>query len=558
MLNPDHPKWHSQVESALELADVDAHNWHRSTDVVVVGFGGAGACAALEAREQGAEVIAVDRYEGGGATNMSGGVVYQGGGTQYQKANGFEDTPEQMFRYLKKEVEDAVSDDTLKVFCEQSVVNGQWLESNGVKFSGSLSPVKTSYPTQQYYYYYSGNEQLKEYAAEAAPVPRGHRAVGPGMSGSSFYQPLKRSALAKGVEPMLQSRVVRLVMSGGRVVGVEVERLPEGTKAQRQHQFWNKVAIRARVGMPPLLALARRRMKALEQRFGERFFIRARQGVVLSAGGFAMNAAMIKNYASKYQGFLPLGDTGCNGEGIRLGQSVGGATDRMERISVWRFINPPQTWVRGIIVNKNGERYCNEQAYGAKIGYHMVEENDGYGMLILSEKQYRQALRDALPDKVWLFQTGAALLASLFGTTKARSLDALAAKLVIPADTLTATVADYNRGARGEQEDTMGKSKDFLAEIDDGGKYYAVNLSMDDNAANPLPGLSVGGLVVDERTGAVKNTEGESIEGLYAAGRTAVGLASHLYVSGLSISDCMFSGRRAGRHMVTGESLLDG
>ena len=36
--------------------------------------------------------------------------------------------------------------------------------------------------------------------------------------------------------------------------------------------------------------------------------------------------------------------------------------------------------------------------------------------------------------------------------------------------------------------------------------------------------------------------------GLYAAGRSAVGLCSRSYVSGLSLADCVFSGRRAGRH----------
>jgi 3-oxo-5alpha-steroid 4-dehydrogenase len=35
---------------------------------------------------------------------------------------------------------------------------------------------------------------------------------------------------------------------------------------------------------------------------------------------------------------------------------------------------------------------------------------------------------------------------------------------------------------------------------------------------------------------------------LYAAGRSAVGLCSRSYVSGLSLADCVFSGRRAGRH----------
>lgn len=56
----------------------------------------------------------------------------------------------------------------------------------------------------------------------------------------------------------------------------------------------------------------------------------------------------------------------------------------------------------------------------------------------------------------------------------------------------------------------------------------------------------VGGLVVDERTGAVKTADGADIPGLYAAGRTAVGLCANSYVSGLSPADCIFSGRRAG------------
>ena len=43
---------------------------------------------------------------------------------------------------------------------------------------------------------------------------------------------------------------------------------------------------------------------------------------------------------------------------------------------------------------------------------------------------------------------------------------------------------------------------------------------------------------------------GEDINGLYAAGRSAVGVCSNIYVSGLSIADCVFSGRRVGSSLV--------
>ena len=54
---------------------------------------------------------------------------------------------------------------------------------------------------------------------------------------------------------------------------------------------------------------------------------------------------------------------------------------------------------------------------------------------------------------------------------------------------------------------------------------------------------------MDETTGNVINTKGEAIKGLFAAGRSAVGVCSNIYVSGLSIADCVFSGRRVGKSL---------
>ena len=58
----------------------------------------------------------IDRFSGGGASVLSGGVVYAGGGTRYQKEAGFEDSPEAMTAYLKHEVNGVVSDETLARF----------------------------------------------------------------------------------------------------------------------------------------------------------------------------------------------------------------------------------------------------------------------------------------------------------------------------------------------------------------------------------------------------------------------------------------------------------
>jgi len=100
--------------SARKVRQVRA--WDDAADVVVVGYGGAGVVAALAARESGAEVLALDRYLGGGATTLSGGIVYAGGGTWVQREAGIDDDVDNMLAYLEAEVGDAVSASTLRRF----------------------------------------------------------------------------------------------------------------------------------------------------------------------------------------------------------------------------------------------------------------------------------------------------------------------------------------------------------------------------------------------------------------------------------------------------------
>ena len=75
------------VEPALEVTDAAEVQWSDSADVVVVGWGAAGACAAIEVRAAGASVIVLDRFGGGGASTLSGGVVYAGGGTRHARGD---------------------------------------------------------------------------------------------------------------------------------------------------------------------------------------------------------------------------------------------------------------------------------------------------------------------------------------------------------------------------------------------------------------------------------------------------------------------------------------
>lgn len=540
------------IESALEIENVNAINWRESADVVVVGWGAAGACAALEARANGSSVIVIDRFEGGGASALSGGVVYAGGGTPYQLQAGFQDSPEAMAAYLKYEVNGVVSDQTIMKFCQDSVSNLAWLETHGAKFAATMPDHKTSYPPEGKFLYFSGNEVVPAcQTKEGPPAPRGHRTVARGQSGKVLFEALQNATLKSGAHTVTQATVRRLVCERTsaeqtpRIVGVEVWQLPAGAPEALRHAELHKQVARWRTFWPGKAAECRREAAKIEQATAIRTYIRAHKGVILSTGGFIYNPELMGQFAPHAKKGWPVGGAGCDGSGLRLGQTVGAAASALNNISAWRFITPPSVWPQGIVINTDGERFCNEQVYGAKLGHELVDHQNGRGWLIIDSKLKWQAIRQCLFGSLWAFQSLPAMAMMLLGAKKASSLEALAAKLKAEPSKLRQSLEAANAAARGEREDPFGKSMDMRHDMSRG-PYLALDISIG-NPTFPLATLTLGGLNVDETNGQVLQASGQAISGLYAAGRTAMGLPSSRYVSGLSLADCVFSGRRAGR-----------
>lgn len=523
--------------------------FNHEADIVIVGFGGAGACAALEALEGGADVFILDRFHGGGATAISGGVFYAGGGTPIQKDAGVEDTPEDMFRYLQAETKGIVSDETLRRFVDSSVDNLAWLRQHGVPFEGSLCPVKTSYPTDKYYLYYSGNESFPPWNNLAKPAARGHRAKGVGLPGANFYEPLRQSAEKLGARVSYESTVTKLLTDEqGAIIGVEYKALPAGSPQAKLHRKLNERATKLKNYVPNHSRKLWRQADQLLQTAGIVQRVRARKGVILSAGGFIFNREMVREHAPNYAGGMPLGTWADDGAGIRLGQEAGGSTDHMNRVSAWRFINPPMAWTAGVVVNKEGQRYVNESLYGAAIGEEMVERNGGHAYLIIDAKMFKEARSQVLWGRAQFFQSAPALLNMYTNAKKGKTLAEAAKAARLPADAVQATVDAYNAATRSGSEDPFGKFPQ-ARQVLEKGPFYIMDVGVRSKRF-PCPTLTLGGLRVNEDTGGVLDDQGQTIPGLYAAGRNAVGVASRQYVSGLSIADCVFSGRRASRAII--------
>jgi len=552
MTKPSDPHWYSEIEAPLQVGGSAAITWSMAADVVVVGAGCAGICASIEAADRGARVICIDRFEGGGATALSGGVVYAAA-TEIQKKAQIEDTIEDAFRYLKLEAEDVVNDNTLYTFCRESGPNVEWLVGKGVVFGERVFEGKASYPPDGHFLYFSGNETSKPYCDHARPAQRGHRTLGKGYSGGAFYAALKRALRSHGnIHHVTHSPVRRLVVgSAGEVLGVEV--LAVGGICLSLQKWLEALFTRTPIwnlsrGLPTML---RRCMAWLEMRGSQRKLIQARNGVILATGGFAHNRAMVTHYAPHLKAYTPLASAGSDGSGIRLGETVGGKTARLDNFDMGRHLAVTEPYVRGIIVNRDGRRFIGEDQYHATIGDRIAHEQHGVAWIILDAALYQEAFRRALAFRakkwaVWLN----GMLALLGGLKKSDTITGLAMECRLPPEELGATLTEYAAIAQGRQDDPWGKRRKLLRPLGEG-PFYAVNISSS-NRLSPVGAFSLGGLVVDEATGLVMGQGGRQIPGLYAAGRDAIGIPSNRYVSGTSLADCVFSGRRAGAAASTG------
>lgn len=176
---------------------------------------------------------------------------------------------------------------------------------------------------------------------------------------------------------------------------------------------------------------------------------------------------------------------------INLGVSADGSTDHLERMTAWRFMSPPSALLEGVSVGPDGTRIANEDLFGATHSQIMIDKHHGRGFLVLDANSWTKARRQIRVQTLTFQRIMAAYLFTA-GHKKARTLK--------------------------------------------------------NSPAFPAPGLTLGGLRVNEDTGQVLSAADEPVAGLYAAGRTAVGICSNSYISGLSLADCIFSGRRAGLH----------
>jgi succinate dehydrogenase/fumarate reductase flavoprotein subunit len=477
----------TQIPETVNAADVT--QFSDEVDVLVIGFGIAGGCAAVSAAAAGAVVLVLERAAAaGGTTSMAGGHFYLGGGTAVQQATGHTDSADEMYKYLV-----AVSRDPehnkIRAYCEGSVEHFNWLEDLGFQFERSFYPNKAVIQPNTEGLMFTGNEKVWPYKNQAVPAPRGHKVPVPGDTGgaSMVIDLLLKRADELGVQIRYETGATGLVVGDdGGVVG-----------ANWKH-FNDTGAIRAKA-------------------------------VVIAAGGFVMNPEMVAEHTPKLaEKPFVLGNTYDDGLGIRLGVSAGGAAKHMDQVFITAPAYPPAILLTGIIVNKLGHRFVTEDSYHSRTSGFVMDQPDSAAFLIVDEAHLE---RPEMP-----------LVPLIDGW---ESVEEMEAALGIPKGNLVATLNRYNEyAARGEDPD-FHKQPEFLAPQDKG-PWGAFDLSL---GRAMYAGFTVGGLstTVD---GQVLRDDGSTIPGLYAAGACASNIAQDGkgYASGTQLGEGSFFGRRAGEH----------
>lgn len=487
-------------------------NTHDSNtaEVVVIGGGNAGFTAAHAAATRGRKVVLIER----GLEDMAGGNSFYTAGATRIAHHGLADlkdfiedddrhestivppyTAEEYKADLAKVTEGKNDPALTEVLVNEAAPTLRWLQSLGLKY-------RLMYERQAYE------------RPDGSFLFWGGLHVGNVGGGEGLIADHTRVALENGVEIRYGHRASELITEGDRVIGVR------GTNADGN------------------------------------FEIHA-ESVIMTAGGYESNPQWREEHLGKgWENAKVRGTPYNQGDMIKaaleIGAAKGGDFSTCHSVQ-WDAFTPNnesnreltnrltrQSYFLGAIVNKNGERFLDEGAdfrnyTYAKYGKEILKQPDSIAFQIF-DSTLRPMLRTEEYDMPGI------------SVQQADTIEELAEKIGVNPTALASTIADYNakinREASFDPTVKDGKSssaspvKSNWASPLENGPFYAFAVTCGIT-------FTFGGVKTDTE-GRVLNSEGDHINGLYAAGEMLGGLFSTNYPGGSGLAaGCVF-GRRAG------------
>ncbi|MBI4331046.1 MAG: FAD-binding protein [Chloroflexi bacterium] len=416
------------------LADGTPKKFDMESDVVIVGYGGAGAVAAITAHDLGARVLILEKTSaGGGNTKLSGGT--------FLTPTGMGGVP-----YIEKISYGTMERDIAAAFLETALKNESYMRSLGGE--PEISPdFSVGYPSP------SGKASFPHVPGAEFMSKRVLKRV-KGTRGERLWEVLATNVERRGVPVLLDTPVRELLTNGAREV--------TGVVAERD---------------------------------GKKITVKARKAVVLTTGGFEFDEALKWDFLAS-KPFYAYGHPGNTGDGIRMAQQVGAALWHMPATSASagfkcdeyqasfgiRFISE-----RFIYVDKNGQRFTDE----AGVELHEIAAK----LAVFDSKRmdYPRIPMYAIFDDVarrkaplnpggtginqYLYKWSADNSAEVARgwIAQGRSIRDLAARIGIDPAALEKTVATYNQYCKTGKDPDFERGKETLAAIETS-SFYAIKL----------------------------------------------------------------------------------
>ncbi|RRK09300.1 FAD-binding protein [Lactiplantibacillus garii] len=497
-----------QFIKTLQGSTTTKVDWQANYDVIVLGFGGAGATAARFAADDGAKVLLVDTAPFG----------HEGGNTRYSA---------------------------------QHVVTGDSLEKLTAYYQALGAPFKT--PAKTLNAYLTGMSRIPDYfqkylgikavswkhdikPGDAVAVKK-TMAEYPELPGSDtvdfalvhkrdkdagLWKVLRKEVLNRtaNIDVWLASRAQHLIQD-------PVSKAIRGVQIERNHHLVN---------------------------------VHANHGVVLAMGGFENNPALTETYLHSHH-LTPLGTLYNRGDGVRMAQEVGakmwhmtnyeshgilpgitfkeGPNERGRQIEQWPLLKHGSIFV----IADDGTRYFPEDAkhrhgHIQTHGSWLIPMMNQHPYLVFDQHQYadfKQQLADRgrLPYPEFMDKL-----------VKADSIAELAAQINVPAANLEQTVTDFNHYTEVGRDYAFGRDPQTMRALD-AGPYYAIA------AANDV--LNTQGGPQRNENAQILDTNDQPIPHLFGAGELG-GIVANCYQGGGNLAECLIFGKLAGESAANTEA----
>jgi len=505
-LNPE------DYKTAVEAEVVSMGDRVLDTDIVIVGAGGAGMTAAIQASDNGAEVIIVESQAmvGGNSIRSTGGM--NAAATEYQQSNTFGESAgvEKMLasaaNYADNEAITALAATVAEQWAEYQANPEGYFDTVelmqldtmiGGKGINNPELVKTLCEnTADAIDWLTENDIILHNVASfgGASVKRIHRPVndqGKTISVGAYVVPLlEKNCNDRGIQIILNTTIDTIIMDeNGAAVGVS------GVDANG-----DKVTVNA-------------------------------NAVVLTTGGFGANLDMVVANKASLAGFVTTNAAGAQGQGIVMAQAVGAGVVDLDQIQIHPTVVQTNgalitEGLRGdgaILVNADGLRFIDEVGTRDVVSAAEIAQPGSYSYLIVDQKMV-----DASSVIQGYINKGY--------TVAGDSYEELAAALEMDAEAFANTMNTWNSYVAEKNDPDFGRVS--FANPLDTAPYYAIKVTAGIHHC-------MGGIKIDSAA-QVLTDAGDVIPGLFAAGEVTGGVHGGNRLGGNAVADFTVFGRIAG------------